>query len=101
MPTGVSATGYVRSVNVWGLINNGQNPDWNTINNGQTPGWNTINNGQTPGWSQIGGRVAFILTEDGLMIETEDSVPLVTEQTFDLWETINDSQSPNWKNIAA
>ena len=100
VPTGVSATGYIRNVNVWGIINNGQNPDWNAINNSQTPNWNNINNSQSPNWNSIGGRLANILSENDFAIETENSYYLKTEQVIDLWQTIDDNQSPNWEKIA-
>jgi hypothetical protein len=40
--TGVQATGQIAGVLVWGLVDNGQNPNWNDINNTQSPNWTEI-----------------------------------------------------------
>jgi len=40
--TGVSATGDVGSVNVWGLVVPGQSTDWTGVSPGQSANWTKI-----------------------------------------------------------
>ena len=51
--TGVSATGYVRSVLVWGLIDDSQTPNWVNIDDSQTITWSEVDDAQTPDWLDI------------------------------------------------
>ena len=51
--TGVSATGAVGSVLVWGIIDDSQTPSWATISTSQTSGFSEIDDAQTPDWTQI------------------------------------------------
>ena len=52
-PTGVVGYGRVGVVNVWGLIDDTQNPNWQNINDTQSPGWQTITDTQSAGWTLI------------------------------------------------
>ena len=50
---GVSATGAISNVNVWGIIDASQTPDFSTISSSQSPSWSTVDASQTPGWTKI------------------------------------------------
>jgi hypothetical protein len=52
-PTGVSATGEIGQVNVWGQIDDGQSANWQNINDAQTPTWVVVGDTQTAGWQQV------------------------------------------------
>ena len=52
-PIGVSATGYVSGVLVWGEVDDSQNPDWQNINDSQTSTWVDVDDSQSPNWVPI------------------------------------------------
>lgn len=49
--TGVSATGYVSQVLVWGLVSPVQTPGYAAVAPTQNPGYSPLSSGQTPGWT--------------------------------------------------
>ena len=51
--TGVSATGVVNIVNVWGLVDDSQTPNYSTISTSQTPSWTAVTDSQTPSWEEV------------------------------------------------
>ena len=53
LPSGVSATGLIGNVNVWGQIDDGQNANWQNINDTQTPSWTGVSDTQIAGWQQV------------------------------------------------
>ncbi|MCG3771466.1 MAG: hypothetical protein JW384_02652 [Nitrosomonadaceae bacterium] len=38
-PSGIAATGYIGSPNVWSIIDTNQTPNWQTTSTSQTPNW--------------------------------------------------------------
>ena len=53
IPIGVSATGIIANVLVWGQIVPDQNPDWIPVVDAQTSTWTQVNNGNTVMWVEI------------------------------------------------
>ena len=51
--TGVSATGAIGYFLVYGIINDGQDPNWGTITDSQTPSWTAVTDSQTPNWEEV------------------------------------------------
>jgi len=49
----VEAVGQVGAVNVWGDVDDTQNPDWQNLNTAQTSGWNSVTDTQDPNWERI------------------------------------------------
>ena len=41
-PTGISATGAVSNLLIWGEIDVSQDPDWTGITDSQSPGWTDV-----------------------------------------------------------
>jgi hypothetical protein len=52
-PTGVSGTGQIGSVNVWGFVDDSQTPSWSSIDDAQTPSWTSVSDTQTPDWKEV------------------------------------------------
>ena len=50
---GVQTTGFVGGVNVWGEIDDNQDPNWQNISGTQTPSWGNVSREQTPDWEAI------------------------------------------------
>ena len=53
VPTGVSATGFVTDVLVWGLIDDTQTKNYANINADQSSSFAEINETQTPNWEEV------------------------------------------------
>ena len=51
--TGVTAVGYISTINMWGLVNTTQAPNWGAINDAQNPNWGAVNDAQTPNWTNV------------------------------------------------
>jgi len=51
--TGLVAVGYIGTVNVWGEVDDTQDPNWQSINTGQGSSWDSITDIQDPNWERI------------------------------------------------
>jgi len=75
--TGLVAVGYIGTVNVWGEVDDTQDPNWQSINTGQGSNWGAITDTQDPSWQNVNiGQGSN-------------------------WDSITDTQDPNWERIAA
>mgnify|MGYP003142157986 FL=1 len=52
-PTGVSATGVLNIVNVWGLVDDAQTASYSDVSTTQTPSYSNIDDTQTPNWKEV------------------------------------------------
>jgi hypothetical protein len=48
-----SSVGLVGVVNVWGEVNDAQDPNWQGITISQSSNWNSIVSTQDPNWERI------------------------------------------------
>jgi hypothetical protein len=51
--TGVSATAGEPMINVWGLIDDSQDPSWSAVNDSQDPSWTAVSDSQDPAWEEV------------------------------------------------
>ena len=51
--TGVSGAGAIGYFLVYGIINDGQDPNWSSISDSQTPSWTAVTDSQTPNWEEV------------------------------------------------
>ena len=51
--TGVEGQGKVKTVNIWGLVNDTQTPSYSDVSTTQTPNYSTISDTQTPNWKEV------------------------------------------------
>jgi hypothetical protein len=74
---GLAAIGVIGPVNVWGVVNDDQNPDWQEISTAQSPDWGALPDTQLPSWTPIAS--------------TQDPE----------WDGVSEIQNPDWHNVAA
>ena len=51
--TGISATGQISQLTVWGIVDDSQDPSWSAVSDSQTPGWSDVNDSQSPDWKEV------------------------------------------------
>ena len=52
-PEGVTGTGGIQGVNIWGLVDTSQTANYQGITTTQTPNYSNIDTSQTPDWEEV------------------------------------------------
>lgn len=95
--TGVSATGTINKVIIWGNIRSVQTPTWGAITDTQVPEWGSVTESHTYLVTESLNR---LLTEISETLVTEDSGIVVTPQPV-VWAPVNDSDTVGWSSISS